>query len=94
MTCDCKERIEGLLLERFKADHPEATKHHVSLSGYSVGIDLQTGACRRVMTMPIKREALFPLKKGGSRTRAIGGSMYFKYCPFCGVALERKEAQE
>ncbi len=83
--CTCKKDIEQKLLERFKAQQPDATAHEASLQGYGFGID-PTGN-RMVLRgfLPYRTTAVFPLKKGGSKSKTTTGNMYFSYCPFCGV---------
>ena len=83
MTCNCKSDIEKKLLENFKSSAPEAAGHDVELSGY--GFVLGEGSMMFRGYMPYKASAEYQLKKGGVRNKKIEGSMFFSYCPFCGV---------
>lgn len=84
--CDCKSDIEKRFLEKFKEQTPEATGHEVQLKGYAfffgTGIRLKG-------VMPLEATAVFPLKKGGTKSRTTKQSMCFSYCPFCGVKYEK-----
>ena len=84
MTCNCKDGIEAKLTERFKAQAPEATDHGVTLQGY--GYCMSATITNRAY-MPYKTTAEFPLKKGGTKVKSTTGSMFFNYCPFCGVKV-------
>ena len=41
-----------------------------------------------------ERDALMPLKSGGSKPKKTKGSMVFSFCPFCGVDARVKPAGE
>lgn len=87
MNCDCKEKIEGELLERFKKQAPEAQEHRVSMNGYAF---LLIG--NRFVTcpgMPFETTAVFPLKKGGTKQKTTRSTINFNYCPFCGQYIEK-----
>lgn len=83
MKCNCKQELETKLLGNFKANHPEALGHELSLQGYGfviVGNQMDSRGC-----MEIQSTAEYPLKKGGTKERTIKQSMFFSFCPFCGV---------
>lgn len=91
MTCNCKKEIEAKLLAKAIAQYPEATEHKASLSkGYSLIIDKQSGECRDVARMPLEITAMFPLRNGNVKSKTIKMSMFFSFCPFCGVKYEEK----
>jgi len=81
--CNCRERIEGKLKDKFVEQHPEAKSHEVRLTGYAffLGETLTTKGC-----MDTELKAEYPLKKGGTKQKTIKQSVIFTYCPFCGVA--------
>jgi hypothetical protein len=80
--CECRKEIEAKLLDQFKAQAPEATGHTVSLDGY--GWNLNTGG--ESQATRYEAIAVYPLKKGGAKSKTIRGNMVFNFCPFCGVA--------
>ena len=83
--CTCREDIEAKLLDRFKTNVPDATDHSVSLDGYGLVIVENTMLSKPYM--PIRVSAMHPVKKGGARLKKSQQSMFFSYCPFCGVKL-------
>lgn len=83
--CDCKTTIEAKLLEKFKAKHPDAAGHKVTLEGY--GLTLQGKTMRLQPYMPVKFGAGHPTKAGPERWKNQRGTMAFTFCPFCGVKL-------
>lgn len=85
--CNCKKDIETRLLERFKAQEPDAKDHSVELQGY--GLALLENNLLSIPCMPFKTSANFPLKKGGSKVKSQTASMYFNFCPFCGEKIEK-----
>lgn len=82
MTCECKKDLEAKLLDRFKENSPEASKHEVNLQGYTL---ILGDKLEQKGFMPIEATALFPLKKGGSKEKKLKQNMVFKFCPFCGI---------
>jgi hypothetical protein len=80
--CECREKLEGKLLDRFKEQKPEGKSHRVRLNGYALifGQQVQQKGC-----MPIECTAVYPLKKGGEKEKTEKQNMIFTYCPFCGV---------
>lgn len=87
MKCDCKLNIEARLLTRFKDQTPEANDHSVSLDGY--GLAIIDNSIVTMPYMPIKLTANHPLKKGGFKRKTENSNMFFNYCPFCGVKVEK-----
>jgi hypothetical protein len=85
VNCDCKKRIEAQLLEKFKADSPEAADHAVQLEGYAFSISRDGGEVTQPMVTTFKRQALYGLKKGGMKMKTTKGFMHFSFCPFCGM---------
>lgn len=83
--CTCKADIEAKFLERFKEQQPEATDHGVELAGY--GLCVVGNALKAFPCMPVRLSALHPLKKGGTKLKKSESSMFFSYCPFCGIKL-------
>lgn len=89
--CNCKKDIEKQLLDRFKAQAPEATGHGVELLGYGFVLGkniVQKGA------MDIKQTATFPLKKGGVKEKTTKQNLMFTYCPFCAKPYETEAATD
>lgn len=82
MACNCKKDIEEKLLTRFKEASPEASGHEVSLTGYALifGDKLEQKGF-----MTISTQAIFPLRRGGSKAKKQTQNMVFTFCPFCGV---------
>lgn len=88
MKCDCRNRIEEKLLERFKSQTPAGVEgHRVELQGFVLGIIGNEAVS--MPSMPIKLTADYPLKKGGMKRKSETSSMIFSYCPFCGVKIEK-----
>lgn len=85
MNCNCKLDIEKKLLENFQAKAPEAVGHYVELGGYGLVVTEKAMMLRGFL--PYKAGAEYPLKKGGVRNKKMDGSMFFSYCPFCGVKV-------
>lgn len=88
MICECKENIEAKLLERFKEQSPEATEHSLELQGYGIYMTADRLECKPYM--PIEAQALYPLKKGGTKLKKTKQNMVFNYCPFCGLKYKAK----
>lgn len=82
--CKCRKEVEEMLLERFKAQKPNASNHQASLDGY--GFVIGERLSERPF-MPATVTADHPLKKGGLKRRAEHLNMFFNYCPFCGTKL-------
>lgn len=85
MACDCKTKMEALLLERFKDAQPSAKEHGVELQGYCFAII--DGHLKMKPYMLYKATADYPLKKGGSKVKAMSGNLVFTFCPFCGARI-------
>lgn len=82
MTCNCKKDIEEKLTADFIAREPKGAGHSVELQGYGFGMSGSTLVVQGVM--PYKSTAVFPLVKGGAKSRTVVGNMVFNFCPFCG----------
>jgi len=82
--CNCKKELEEKLTERFKGASPEAADHSVKLQGYGFVIIGNTMKHRGYMEY--KTFANVTLKKGGLKSKKTTGSMFFSFCPFCGVS--------
>lgn len=85
MSCDCKKNLEAKLLERFKEQQSAATNHEATLQGYGLVVDDNKMVSRGYM--PVQLSASYPVKKGGSRVKKSEMSMFFSFCPFCGVKV-------
>lgn len=85
-TCNCKTEIEAKLLERVKASAPKASDHSASLAGY--GLAIVGNKMLRLPRMEVRVSAMHPVKKGGARLKRSTMSMFFTYCPFCGVKVQ------
>lgn len=83
MNCNCKPDIEKKLLDNFIAQELKAENHQVELGGY--GITFTESATVLRGYLPFRTTAEYPLKKGGTRNKKTEGSIFFNYCPFCGV---------
>lgn len=86
MTCNCKTSIEAKLVEHFKRREPRAQNVGAELKGYgmTLGNTLEIVPC-----MEIAIQADMPLVKGSTKRKKITQTMFFTYCPFCGVKLDR-----
>jgi len=87
MACSCKSSIEAKLLARFKEQSPNASKHEVELTGYTLilndAMNMTLKGC-----MKIEAAADHPLRKGGVKRKVQQQNMVFTYCPFCGTKYE------
>ena len=84
MSCNCKKELEEKLTQRFKDQSPEASDHKVSLDGY--GFVFVGSRMEQRGYLDVKATATYPLKKGGVKAKTTNQSMFFSYCPFCGVS--------
>lgn len=83
MNCNCRAELEDKLVERFREGAPGATDHKASLQGYGFALTGNKMVMRGYMDVAAK--ARYPLKKGGFKEKTIKQSLFFSYCPFCGV---------
>ena len=81
--CDCKTEIEAHLLENFIEKQPVATGHKAELMGF--GLSMGSGTMQVAGCMPIELTAIYPLKKGGTKSKVTKHIMCFSHCPFCGI---------
>lgn len=86
--CDCRKNIEQQLKEHHAAQAPDARGHEADLTGYA--ITFGKGLSSRPY-MAAELTAIHPLKKGGEKSKTKKINMFFSFCPFCGVALEKDE---
>lgn len=92
-SCDCKEKLEVKLKERFEAQHPEAKEHEASLSKM-YGLFLKDNTLSYQPHSEFTLTAKFPLKKGGFKEKNIRSSIVFNYCPFCGIKMGDNKIKE
>lgn len=92
-SCDCKEKLEAKLKERFEAQHPEATEHAASLSKM-YGLFLKDNTFSYKPYSELTLTAKFPLKKGGFKEKTIKSNIIFNYCPFCGIEIGDNKIKE
>lgn len=83
MKCTCKADIEARLVERFKADYPEAQNVKLTIESYGLGLRENTMVVQGAA--PIKYSALVPRKAGGTKQISRKASLVWSFCPFCGV---------
>jgi hypothetical protein len=83
MNCNCKEEIEAKLTERLKEQLPAGTDHGTELQGY--GFTLGGNAMQVRGFIPVNQSAMVPLKSGAMKLKKSSLSMFFSFCPFCGV---------
>ena len=84
MNCNCKKDLEAKLLERFKTSSPEAQDHSTEIKGY--GFVMADGGMKVKGFMEVEQRAAFPVKKTGvCKQKKVQMSMFFSFCPFCGV---------
>lgn len=90
--CECITNIETKLLAAYKKNYPDATGHRVSLDGYGLGmVGGDINKMRVTLFLGYSGSAEHPLKKGGTRTKKVSGSLAANYCPFCGESLKEEE---
>lgn len=83
MKCDCKEELEAKLLVNFTEAHPEAQDHKTGLGGYGL---VMTGNTLEVLGyMPVESTFRYTTRAGALKAKTVKQSMFFSYCPFCGV---------
>jgi len=90
MNCNCKKELEEKLVQRFKEQNPEAVEHGCVIGGY--GLALVGNRMKQRGFMEVKSTARFPLKKGVIKEKTLKQSMFFSYCPFCGVSATGETA--
>jgi hypothetical protein len=83
MKCECKERIEAMLLDNFKLKDTDAKNHSAKLQGY--GIAMTGNSLQMRAMMGVNLTANHTLKNGTHKVKTTKMSMFFSYCPFCGV---------
>ena len=83
MNCNCKQDVEARLTERFKEQTPTGTDHGTELQGY--GFAMSSNAMQVRGFMNVRQSAMVPLKSGVPKLKTTTLSMFFSYCPFCGV---------
>lgn len=90
MNCECKKRVEGLLLERLKEHKPKWLQPAVELSGYELSF---TKTLDLIMTMGTTFVAtgIETLKNGDSKPRKLKQHIVFSFCPFCGLSARPAE---
>lgn len=86
VTCNCRADIEAKLTKQYAENTPEASEHNVELQGYGIGIS--GNSMYMCAVMPYKATAIYPIKKGGHKTKKLKGSMHFNFCPFCGKSAK------
>lgn len=84
--CNCKEKLEAKLKERFETQTPEATEHTASLNPM-YGCYKNDNELTYKPHADFSLTAKFPLKKGGFKERTTKNKVVFNYCPFCGVKV-------
>ncbi len=89
MACECRQKIEQRMLDRFKDLAPAAKNHSISLTGY--GFALIGNSFKELGVMEVRATAEHPLKKGGFKEKTTKESLFFNYCPFCGTKYKDGE---
>jgi len=90
MNCNCREETEAKLVELLKETTPEAHSHKAELQGY--GFTIIGNKMESRGFMEVKTSAVHQLKKGGEKAKTKTMSMFFSYCPFCGVKATKEAA--
>ena len=92
--CECRQRIEKLLLERALEQFPESEDHKASLEGYAFvfGNGIQ-GPITTKPYMPALITHLVESKQGNKRTKKEKLNFTFTYCPFCGEKIETENKE-
>ena len=85
MNCNCKKELEEKLTQNFKNANPEAVEHGSVIDGY--GFLFVANGMEQRGFMEVKSTANFPLKNGNMKVKTLKQSMFFSYCPFCGIKV-------
>jgi len=88
MSCQCQDELAKNITDRTQKMHPDWFDIKVKLLSYGLTMTDNNMAFRGFM--PISIEAERPLKKGGTRVKKEKTSLFFSYCPFCGVKVNDK----
>jgi hypothetical protein len=88
MNCNCKKEIELKLLENYTKANPTAKEPDVSIQGYGFVI-IGSGLQERGF-LPVDSKAKFPTKAGVLKPKTTKQSMFWSFCPFCGVSATAK----
>lgn len=82
--CDCRNRIEAMLTDRYARQTPQAKDHKAVLMGYGLKITKDLGVAEAVF-MPAELCSTVTVKKTGAERRKVDKiNMHFSHCPFCG----------
>ena len=90
--CECKQRIEKLLLEKALAQFPDSEDHKATLEGYAMVFS--HGLNGEISTKPFMPALITHIatsKQGNKRTKKQKLNFSFTYCPFCGEKIETNQ---
>lgn len=84
--CDCEKELRAKLLQKLEEMHPEAKDHYVNLPDYALVLG---NPSRWVGKMRVDMMVVVPMRKNSElyKSKKIKHSLFFSYCPFCGVAV-------
>lgn len=84
--CNCEKELRAALLQKLEEMHPEATDHYVNLPDYTLVLG---NPSRWVGKMRVDMTVVVPMRKNSElyKSKKIKHSLFFSYCPFCGVAV-------
>ena len=91
MACNCKKDIEKRVTDRYAQDLIDSKDVSASLTGYAFTFD--AGVSMKPY-MPIEVSHTKSSKAGVDRKRTEKVSMFFNFCPFCGVSLKPATPKE
>ncbi len=89
MTCKCRAEIEDMVLKAFIAESPDKENHKVNLEGYHLlSTKAEEGKPSEWVSRcaaTVERKLTYKTKAGKPKDKVEKVSVFFSYCPFCGV---------
>lgn len=92
MNCECKSRVEGLLLERFKEHKPDWKEHSVDVQGYEIGITKDLDLATTMGTQFVCAGEV-KARSGDIKVKTLKQFIAFSFCPFCGESVKPKKVE-
>lgn len=84
--CDCKEKVEAMVLAEFKESRKNWEDHQVSLDGYELSYSHKKNSATW-SSGSISATCIGKSKNSNPPLKAFRFKRWvdFKYCPFCGI---------